>query len=160
MATLSRRPRLLAFALGVAVLAGLAAGIAVARGGSKPVSKGRAGVVSSGTFRTITWGTTGTATVIRDSAGHLKVRFGKDFTTKRGPDVWVYLAKFEGSIWKGNHVEWDLIGRLKRGWGRQTYDLPAAAAKPGMSIAIFCGECGRLSGLAQLQPARPATRSA
>ena len=160
MATLSRRPRLLALALGVAVLAGVAAGIAVARNGSQPVSKGPAGVVSSGTFRGIGWSTTGTATVVRDTSGHLQVRFGKGFTTKRGPDVWVYLAKFEGSIWKGHHVEWDLVGRLKRAWGPQTYDLPAAAAKPGMSIAIFCGECGRLSGLAELQLARPTTRSA
>jgi len=156
MAKLSRRPRMLGSLLAVAVLGGLAAGIAVARGGSN-ASHGPPGVVSSGTFRTITWSTTGTASVIRDSSGHLKLRLGKDFTTKRGPDVWVYLAKFEGSIWTGNHVVWDLVGQVKRGWGSATYNLPAAAAKPGMSIAIYCGECGKLSGVAMLQPARPTT---
>lgn len=140
----------------VAVLAGLAAGIAVARGGSKQVSKGPAGVVSQGSFRTITWGTTGTAAVVRDTSGHLKLRLGKNFTTRRGPDVWVYLAKYEGSVWSGKRLEWKLIGHLRRAWGKQVYDLPAEAARPGMSIAIFCGECGRLSGIAQLEPLRRA----
>ena len=148
-----RKPRLLVTILVVAVLGGLAAGIAVARGGSKPVSKGAAGVVSQGSFRTITWGTTGTASVVRDTSGHLKLRLGKSFTTRRGPDVWVYLAKYEGSVWNGKRTEWKLIGHLRRAWGKQVYDLPAEAARPGMSIAIFCGECGRLSGIAQLEPA-------
>lgn len=156
MAAFSRKPRLVLPILAVAVLGGLAAGIAVARGGSN-VSHGPAGVVSSGTFRTITWSTTGTATVVREASGHLKLRLGKDFNTKRGPDVWVYLAKYDGSVWRGKRVEWKLVGRITRAWGSATYDLPADAAKPGMSIAIFCGECGRLSGLAQLAPARPAT---
>jgi hypothetical protein len=156
MAKLSRRPRMLGSLLAVAVLGGLAAGIAVARGGSN-VSHERPGVVSSGTFRTVTWGTTGTATVLRDASGRLKLRLGKDFTTRRGPDVWVYLAKFQGSIWNGKRLEWKLVGQVKRGWGSATYDLPADAARPGMSIAIFCGECGRLSGVAQLQPVRPTT---
>ena len=156
MAALSRKPRLVLPILVVAVLGGLAAGIAVARGGSN-VSHGPAGVVSSGTFRTITWSTTGTATVVRDSSGHLKLRLGRDFNTKRGPDVWVYLAKYDGSVWRGKRVEWKLVGRVTRAWGSATYALPAEAAKPGMSIAIFCGECGRLSGLAQLEPVRPTT---
>ena len=156
MAALSRKPRLVLPILVVAVLGGLAAGIAVARGGSN-VSHGPAGVVSSGTVRTITWSTTGTATVVRDASGHLKLRLGRDFNTKRGPDVWVYLAKYEGSVWRGKRVEWKLVGRVTRAWGSATYALPAEAAKPGMSIAIFCGECGRLSGLAQLKPVRPTT---
>ena len=156
MAALSREPRLVLPIVLVAVLGGLAAGIAVARGGSN-VSHGPPGVVSSGAFRTITWSTTGTASVVRDSSGHLTLRLGKDFTTKRGPDVWVYLAKFEGSIWNANHVVWDLVGQVKHGWGGATYQLPAAAAKPGMSIAIYCGECGKLSGVAMLHSVRPAT---
>jgi hypothetical protein len=151
-----QRHRLLAATLAVAVLAGLAAGIAVARGGSKPAVKGPIGVLSQGTFRTITWGTTGTASVVRDTSGHLKLRLGKGFNTRRGPDVWVYLAKYEGSVWTGKRVEWKLIGQLRRAWGRQEYNLPAEAARPGMSIAIFCGECGRLSGIAQLAPVHAA----
>lgn len=156
MAAFSRKPRLALSILIVAVLGALAAGIAVARGGSN-VPHGKPGVVSSGTFRTITWSTTGTATVVRDTSGHLMLRLGKDFTTKRGPDVWVYLAKYDGSFWKNDHVEWKLVGQVKRGWGAATYNLPADAAKPGMSIAIYCGECGKLSGLAQLEPARHAS---
>ena len=154
MAAFSRKPRLLLFVLVVAVLGGLAAGIAVARGGSA-APKGSPGVVSRGTFRTITWSTTGTATVVRDASGHLQLRLGKDFTTKRTPDLWVYLAKYDGNVWNGTRVEWKLVGAVKRGWGSATYALPADAAKPGMSIAIYCGECGRLSGIAQLQAVRP-----
>lgn len=156
MARLSRKPRLFVALVVVAVLGGLAAGIAVARGGSNGAA-GPPGVLSSGKFRTVTWGTMGTATVFRDAKGHLQLRLGKDFNTRRGPDVWVYLAKYEGNIWRGRRVEWKLVGHLRRAWGRQLYDLPADAAKPGMSIAIFCGECGRLAGLAQLQSVRPTT---
>jgi hypothetical protein len=156
MARLSRRSRLLVALLALAVLGALVAGIAVARGGSN-APKAAPGLLSRGTFRTVTWGTTGTATVLRDTSGRLKLRLSKDFTTRRGPDVWVYLAKFQGSIWTGRRLEWKLVGQVKRGWGSATYDLPADAAKPGMSIAIFCGECGRLSGVANLQPVRPTT---
>jgi hypothetical protein len=157
MTTLARRPRLLAAMLAVAALGGLAAGLAIARGGSQSVAKRPAGVVSQGRFRTITWGTTGTATVARDTSGQLKLRLSSGFTTKRGPDVWVYLARYKGNIWSGRRVEWKLIGQLHRAWGKQEYRLPAEAARPGMSIAIFCGECGRLSGIAQLEPVpRPA----
>src|SRR5512142_1188819 len=127
MAALSRKPRLVIPILVVAVLGGLAAGIAVARGGSN-VSHGPAGVVSSGTFQTITWSTTGTATVVRDASGHLKLLLGRDFNTKRGPDVWVYLAKYDGSVWRGKRVEWKLVGRGTRAWGGATYALPADAA--------------------------------
>src|SRR5262249_57997976 len=84
MAAFSRKPRLVLPILLVAVLGGLAAGIAVARGGSN-VSHGRPGVVSSGAFRTITWSTTGTATVVRDASGHLKLRLGEGFTTQHRP---------------------------------------------------------------------------
>lgn len=156
MARLSRRPRLFVALVAVAALGGLAAGIAVARGGSTGTT-GPPGVLSSGKFRTITWGTTGTATVFRDAQGHLKLRLGADFTTRRGPDVWVYLAKYDGSVWRGRRVEWKLVGRVTRAWGSATYDLPADAARPGMSIAIFCGECGRLAGLAQLHAVHPTT---
>jgi hypothetical protein len=156
MAALSRKRRLSLSILAVAILGGLAAGIAVARGGST-TPKGAPGVVSRGSFRTITWSTTGTATVVRDTSGHLQLRLGKDFTTKRTPDLWVYLARYDGSVWNGKRVEWKLVGPVKRGWGSATYALPADAARPGMSIAIYCGECGRLSGIAQLQAVRPAT---
>jgi hypothetical protein len=153
MTRLSPRRRLLVSLLVVAVLGGLAAGIAVARGGSN-APKGKPGVISSGKFHTITWSTTGTATVYRDANGDLKLRLGKDFTTRKTPDTWVYLAKYRGTPWRGKRLEWHLVGQVKRAWGTAVYDLPAAAAKPGMSIAIFCGECGRLSGLATLEPAR------
>jgi hypothetical protein len=158
MTRLSRRPRLLVSLLALAVLGALVAGIAVARGSSN-APKAAPGVLSRGTFRTVTWGTTGTATVLRDASGRLKLRLGKDFSTRRGPDVWVYLAKFRGGNWNGKRLEWKLVGQVKRGWGSATYNLPPDAAEPGMSIAIFCGECGRLSGVAQLHALRP-TRSA
>src|SRR5262249_62109672 len=116
MAAFSRKPRLVLPILLVAVLGGLAAGIAVARGGSN-VSHGRPGVVSSGTFRTITWSTTGTATVIRDSSGHLKLRLGKDFATQLGPDGWGHLPRVKGRIRDGDHALWGPRGPGQRGGG-------------------------------------------
>src|ERR671930_1711879 len=101
MAILRRRPRIVAAIVVVAALGGLAAGIAVARGGGRPAAKGPVGVFAQGNFRTITWGTTGTAALVRDASGHVKLRLGKGFTTRRGPDDWIYFARYEGGLWHG-----------------------------------------------------------
>jgi hypothetical protein len=133
----------------VALLGGVVAGIVVARGGSSP-AQGPPGVLAKGEFRTVGWSTTGTAALVRDGSGHLKLRLSKSFSTRRTPDLWVYLARYE----HGRRVEWKDVGELRRPWGPQEFDLPAGAAhEVGASVVIFCGECGRASGTARLEPA-------
>ena len=137
----------------VAILGGLTAGIVVARGGSSRVH-GSPGVIAQGKFRAVSWTTSGTAAIVRDASGHLKLRLSKAFGTRRAPDLWVYLARFKGGYAHGRRIEWKDVGALRRPWGRQEYDLPADAAREiGASVVIFCGECGKISGLARLAPA-------
>jgi hypothetical protein len=137
----------------VAILGGLAAGIVVARGGSSRV-QGRPGVIAQGKFRSVSWTTSGTAAIVRDASGHLKLRLSKAFGTRRAPDLWVYLARFKGGYLHGRRVEWKDVGELRQPWGPLEFDLPADAAKEvGASVVIFCGECGKINGLARLAPA-------
>ena len=136
----------------VAVLGGLVAGIVVARGSSG--AQGPPGVIAKGTFRSVSWTTSGTAAIVRDASGHLKLRLSKTFGTRRAPDLWVYLARFKDGYAHGRHTEWKDVGALRRAWGRQEFDLPADAAREvGASVVIFCGECGKINGLAPLAPA-------
>ncbi len=144
---------MLLIVLVVAVLGGLAAGIVVARGGSSG-AQGPPGVLAKGKFRSVSWTTTGTAAIVRDASGHLKLRLSKSFGTRRAPDLWVYLARFKGGYEHGRRLEWKLIGELRQPWGRQDFKLHADAVREvGASVVIFCGECGKISGLARLEPA-------
>jgi hypothetical protein len=138
--------------LAVAVLGGLVAGIVVARGGSSGV-QGAPGVLAKGKFRSVSWTTAGTAAIVRDASGHLKLRLSKAFYTRRAPDLWVYLARFKGGYEHGRRLEWKLVGGLRQPWGRQEFNLPSGAAHDvGASVVIFCGECGKINGLARLAP--------
>lgn len=133
-----------------AAIGGLAAGIVLARGGTSGATvKGKPGVLARGSFRTISWGTAGTATVLRDTSGHLKLRFSHNFNTQRAPELFVYLVKYKGS----RRTEWKQVASLQRAWGSQEYDLPSAATHDlGASVAIYCEKCNKIWGLAQLQP--------
>ena len=136
-----------------AILGGLAAGIAVARSGSSAPA-GPPGVLAKGAFVSVSWSTRGTASLVRDASG-MKLRLSKAFSTRRSPDLWVYLARYQGGYKHGRQTEWKLISELHRSWGAQTYHLPASAAREvGAWVVIFCGECGKISGLAQLRPGR------
>ena len=137
----------------VAILGGLTAGIVVARGGSSRVH-GSPGVIAQGKFRAVSWTTSGTAAIVRDASGHVKLRLSKTFYTRRAPDLWVYLARYKGGYEHGRRLEWKLVGGLRQPWGRQEFNLPSDAAREvGASVVIFCGECGKISGLARLAPA-------
>ncbi|SRR6266542_3134320 len=141
------RARLLIAILVVAAAAGLAAGIVLARGDA--ASKGPARVLAQGPFHAVSWGTTGTATIFRESSGKLVLRLSRDFRTQHAPELYVYLAKYSG----GRKVEWKLISALSRYFGKQELDLPASAAKDlRSSVAIFCAKCNKVWGEAQLAP--------
>jgi Electron transfer DM13 len=154
----SKRPtRLLLAAFVLAVAAGgTAAGILVARSGAGSTpAEGRHGVLARGTFEPVGWSTTGTAAIVRETSG-LKLRLGGNFRTQPAPELFVYLARYDGE----RRTEWKEVGPLRRAWGTQEYELPAEAAKRlHVTVAIYCGKCNRIFGSARLAPARTAVRS-
>jgi hypothetical protein len=131
-----------------AALAGLAAGIVVGHGHSaNALAQGPAHVVSQGTFRSITWNTEGTATLVREPNGDLRLRLSRDFTTKHAPELYVYLAKLRGQ----QRVYWKQVALLKRSQGAQDYSVSSdAASNSGLQVAIYCAKCNQISGLAPL----------
>jgi hypothetical protein len=152
------RPRLLLAALGAAALAGLALGLALARGGTESaLAQGPAGVVAQGKFISVGWGTTGSATIVRDASGHLRLRLSKNFTTQRAPELFVYLARHQG----GQRTEWKVLAPLKSADGAQSYALPSEAADArGLSVAIVCAKCNKTWGAARFQAVSPARSAA
>jgi hypothetical protein len=146
---------LLLGALGAAALGGLALGLALTRGGTESaLAQGPPAVLAQGSFRSVSWGTTGTATIARNGSGHLVLRLSKTFTTQRAPELFVYLARQQG----GRRTEWKVLAPLKSASGAQRYALPAEAADTrGLSVAIVCAKCNKTSGAARFEPA-PAAR--
>jgi hypothetical protein len=140
------------FALAVviaAALASVAAGIAFGHGHSRSaLAQGPPRVLAKGTFRSVTWNTAGTASLVREPSGDLRLRLGHDFTTKHAPELFVYLAKLHGQ----QRVYWKPVGALKSAWGAQEYTVSGAPSTPGLQVAIYCGECNQISGLASLSP--------
>ena len=103
-----------------------------------------------GSFRSITWGTTGTASIVREPHGRLAVRLSKNFLTHRAPELYVYLVKLHGQ----ERVEWKQVGTLKQFWGGQSYAMPKLTASDlTAQVAIYCAKCNKFNGLAQLAPA-------
>jgi hypothetical protein len=133
-----------------AVLGGLAAGLAVAHAHSgNAVAHRSPGVVAKGTFRSVTWNTGGTATLVRQANGDLRLRFSGGFTTKRAPELYVYLAKLHGR----QKVYWKQVAPLRSWQGAQAYPVSSdAASTPGLEVAIYCGECNQINALAALAP--------
>ncbi len=144
---LGRRRVALAVIL-TAALAGLAAGFAVARAHSgTALAQGSPRLVAKGTFRSLTWNTEGTASLVREPSGDLRLRLGKDFTTKRAPELYVYLAKLGGQ----RRTYWKEVGTLETSQGAQDYPVSEAATAPGIQVAIYCAKCNKISGVARLQ---------
>jgi hypothetical protein len=137
----------------VAVLGGVAAALALTRGGTEnALAQGRPGVIARGPFRSLGWGTTGTAQIVRDGSGHLKVRLSSNFSTQQAPELFVYLARYKGQ----RRTQWTEVSSLRSASGKQEYDLPADAVKSlHVSVAIYCGKCNRVFGAAKLQPMAP-----
>jgi hypothetical protein len=136
----------------IAALAGLAAGLTVGRHSGNAAAQGTPRVLAKGTFRSITWNTTGTASLVRDASGGIRLRLSRDFTTKNAPELFVYLAVLRGK----QRVYWKPVGALKSSRGAQQYRVSGTPSTPGLQVAIYCGECNQINGLAPLQPT-PAT---
>ncbi|MEM9330311.1 MAG: DM13 domain-containing protein [Pseudomonadota bacterium] len=73
--------------------------------------------IKSGVIRgaSVSW-TTGSASIVKTSQGY-ELRLGKNFKTKSGPSLWVYL---------GNNGPEKRIGKLKSINGAQTYRIPGS----------------------------------
>ena len=95
------------------------------------------------------WSTLGTASLVREPSGDLRLRLSSNFMTKEAPETYVYLVKLHGQ----QRAFWKQVGELKRFQGAQQYNVSSDAASPGVQIAIYCAKCNKISGLAQLEPA-------
>ena len=146
MSIVARR-RLLLTAIGAAALGGVALGLLFTRGGENALAQGSPGMVAQGKFSTVSWGTTGTAAIVRAKSGRLELRLSRSFRTQRAPELFVYLARHQGEV----RTEWTRLAPLKSPSGSQRYALPPKAADPrGLSVAVFCEKCNKTWGAARL----------
>jgi hypothetical protein len=140
------RRRLLLTALGAAALGGVALGLLLTRGGAENALAQGPGVLAQGKFSTVSWGTTGTAAIVRAKSGRLELRLSRSFRTQRAPELFVYLARHRGPV----RTEWTRLAPLRSASGSQRYALPSAAADiRGLSVAVFCEKCNKTWGAAR-----------
>ncbi len=138
---MSRR-RISVIVLVAVALAGIAAGLLLARG-SEAASKQHAGVLASGRFTADEWSTTGQALIVRKGDGSLKLQF-KNFSTQAAPELYVVLESAAGTRRE--------IAELQNAAGGQEYGLPKdAAANLPRKVIIFCAKCGKPWGSALLR---------
>jgi hypothetical protein len=150
---LTGRRRLLLATLVALVGAGVAGGIVLAAGDRGSAAPQPAGVLARGAFHTVTWGTTGTATVARDRTGRLVLRFDNAFGTRQAPDLYVYLDERNPGRHQGDRGKSLLVGSLARSHGGQHYELPSSAARmTGYFVEIYCAECDKTNAVAKLTP--------
>jgi hypothetical protein len=135
-----RSRRLAAALLAAGAITGAALGLAFSRGESKSaLSDGPAGVLARGHFKTVSWGTKGSASIVRDASGHITLRFSRDFTTQRAPELYVHVGSRRMP--------------LQRAWGAQSYSLSHADARVlGAAVEVFCEKCNKAWGVAKLAP--------
>ncbi len=136
------RSRLLLTGVVVIALAGLAAGMLVARGSSAAV---RSGLIARGEFHSVSWTTRGTASIVgRNGRAVLELR---GFQTQKAPELWIVLEGKQGVSSRRQ------LTHLQRSWGNQDYVVPAdVAAHPPARVLIYCTKCGKVWGYAQLGP--------
>lgn len=95
----------------------------------------------------------GGASVIQLDNGQYELRFGDDFTTTDGPDLFIYLSAAEdpGSDKAVANSAFVDAGILQSTSGGQTYPLPAGF-DPGRfkSVAVWCKQFSVLFGAAPL----------
>jgi hypothetical protein len=137
-----RSRRVAAALLAAGALTGAVLGLAFTRGEAKgSLSHGPAGVLARGSFKTVSWGTVGTATIVRDSSGRITLRFSRDFNTQRAPELYVHMGSRRM--------------KLQRAWGAQTYQLSHTNARLlGATVQVFCEKCNKAWGVAKLRPLR------
>jgi hypothetical protein len=135
------------------VAAGIAGGIVLAAGDRGSAAARPAGVLASGKFHTVTWGTTGSAIVERDRAGGLVLRFDRAFGTRQAPDLYVYLDQRNPGRHQGDRGKSLLVGSLASSSGGQHYELPPSASRmTGYFVEIYCAECDKTNAVAKLTP--------
>ena len=95
----------------------------------------------------------GGATVVRLDNGQYELRFGDDFATTDGPDLFIYLSaaedpKSDKAVANSAFVD---AGKLQSIGGGQTYKLPAGFDPSGFkSVAVWCKQFSVLFGSAPL----------
>jgi hypothetical protein len=135
-----RSRRVVAALLAAGAIIAAALGLAFSRGDSKSsLSNGPPGVLARGQFKTVSWGTKGSAAIVRDASGHITLRFSRDFTTQRAPELFVHVGSRRMP--------------LQRAWGAQSYSLSHADARVlRAGVAVFCEKCNKAWGVAKLAP--------
>jgi hypothetical protein len=134
------RARLVLAAIVALALAGLAAGMLLARGSSAAV---RSGVIASGEFHSVSWTTRGRAAIVgRDGHAVLELR---NFQTQKAPELWIVLEGKQGVTSRRQ------LTHLNRAWGNQSYSVPEdVAVHPPARVLIYCSKCGKVWGYAPL----------
>ena len=136
------RSRLLLTAIVAVALAGLAAGLLVARESSAAAVP--SGLIARGEFHSLSWSTRGTASIVGRN-GHAVLEL-RDFQTQKAPELWIVLEGKEGVTSRQQ------LTHLQRAWGSQDYALPAGvAANPPARVLIYCTKCGKVWGYAPLR---------
>jgi Electron transfer DM13 len=158
MKSFSRRPRLLVTTLIAVAFAGVAVAVILTRGGAEgALAQGPPGVLARGSFRGVHTGTEGTAEVVRDRSGNLKLRFSRSFRTQQSPELYVYLASSAevASSPEGQRVQGKELALLKSAAGPQEYRLPSAdRGILHADVEIVCAKCNATYGVARLEPNR------
>jgi len=150
MRTLPGRTQLLLSLFVAAVLGGVAGGMVAARDGAgQGLDTGPPGVLAKGSFKSVSWGTDGTAAIVREHSGKLKLRLSSAFSTQRAPELFVYLAQYDN----GRRTAWKQVARLRSAFGSQEYALRGVTPRTlRASVEIFCEKCNKAWGVAELEP--------
>lgn len=113
-------------------------------------------LIAQGTFISHEHSTTGTASIVKDSATGKSQLVLSDLNTSNGPDVHVWLSKapvIEGQAgWfvAGEHEHVDL-GQIKGNVGNQVYDLPSNInVDDWTSVVLWCDDFNVSFGAAAL----------
>jgi electron transfer DM13 len=98
-----------------------------------------AGVVASGSFRSLEHGTSGKVLLIRGSDGTVTLRL-EDLDTSNGPDLRVFLSEVPASDdWHAYGERFVDLGALKGNRGNQNYSVPAGTdLSKYRSAVIWC----------------------
>ena len=135
----------------LAILAVTAAVLAIASGTGAAPATGAAGVLATGSFRSLAWPTSGTATMVTRADGRV-VLVLKNLRTHAAPELWLYLVPF-GAPGGGVAGGWKL-DRLRSVTGASTYELPASAANlRHATVVVWCSLCRKPWGAAALRRA-------
>ena len=138
------RSRLLLTAFVAVALAGLAAGLLVARESSAAAVP--SGLIARGEFDSLSWSTRGTASIVGRN-GHAVLEL-RGFQTQKAPELWIVL---EG---KAGVISRQQLTHLKRaGAIRITRSPPAWRHNPPARVLIYCTKCGKVWGYAPLRTA-------